>query len=323
MHAECYKSTTSMCLLGLWFWRYLHSVCYPSYHAYISDLCYVTSHIQLVLLLYVTEWMTDGCETDLAEMDEGVVTCNCNHLTNFAILVVSIPSVYVCVSVCVCVCVCVCWPSESMLSKDAHTFTTGSNSTVCIPMIMYLFLSRTSAQDFRMTACHLVQFKLHCKYSPLSEQSFPSLELLLPFSPYWFSSELVQNWMHSPKTVPLFCVYLAMYTFLDSNIKISITQETSRTRYHHISHPALHSPILFDDCLCVWHWPNKCLWRLRICVSSDPLLYAGSCDVHGGRGCAHVSEADSRLWQNLHHVLCCCITYMLVWVYNSMQITLY
>ena len=52
------------------------------------------------MLLCVTEWTTDGCETDLAEVDEGVVTCSCNHLTNFAILVVSIPSV------CVCVCVC-------------------------------------------------------------------------------------------------------------------------------------------------------------------------------------------------------------------------
>ena len=37
--------------------------------------------------------------TDLAEVDGGVVTCRCTHLTNFAILVVSIPSV------CVCVCV--------------------------------------------------------------------------------------------------------------------------------------------------------------------------------------------------------------------------
>ena len=35
--------------------------------------------------------------TDLAEVDGGVVTCRCTHLTNFAILVVSIPSVCVCV----------------------------------------------------------------------------------------------------------------------------------------------------------------------------------------------------------------------------------
>ena len=28
MHAECHKSTTSICLLGFWFWRYSHSVCY-------------------------------------------------------------------------------------------------------------------------------------------------------------------------------------------------------------------------------------------------------------------------------------------------------
>ena len=33
-----------------------------------------------------TEWTTDGCETDLPEVNEGVVTCNCSHLTNFAVL---------------------------------------------------------------------------------------------------------------------------------------------------------------------------------------------------------------------------------------------
>ena len=119
-----------------------------------------------------------------------------------------------------------------------------------------------------------------------------------------------------------FHVYLAICTPSQYNMKIYITQETSRTRCHHISHPALHSSILFDDCLCVWYWPNKCLWRLRICVISDPLLYAGSCDVHGSRGCVHVSEADHCLWPNLHQVLCCCITYMLVWVYNSMRLSL-
>ena len=64
------------------------------------------------MLLNVTEWTTEGCETDLAEVDEGVVTCNCNHLTNFAILVVSIPSV--------CVCVCVCKSELPMGSIAAH-----------------------------------------------------------------------------------------------------------------------------------------------------------------------------------------------------------
>ena len=76
-----------------------------------SLICVTSCPIQLVLLLYVAEWTTEGCETDLAEVDEGVVTCNCNHLTNFAVLVVSIPSVCVCVCVCVCVwvcCGCVC-----------------------------------------------------------------------------------------------------------------------------------------------------------------------------------------------------------------------
>ena len=31
-------------------------------------------------------WTTDGCE--LTGIDDNVVTCQCNHLTNFAVLVV-------------------------------------------------------------------------------------------------------------------------------------------------------------------------------------------------------------------------------------------
>ena len=71
-----------------------------------SLICVTSCPIQLVWLLYVAEWTTEGCETDLGEVD-GVVTCNCNHLTNFAVLVVSIPSVCVCVCVCVYCVVCV------------------------------------------------------------------------------------------------------------------------------------------------------------------------------------------------------------------------
>ena len=33
------------------------------------------------------DWTAEGCETDAGS--DGVVTCNCTHLTNFAILVVS------------------------------------------------------------------------------------------------------------------------------------------------------------------------------------------------------------------------------------------
>ena len=32
------------------------------------------------------DWITDGCTTLVGE--DGIVTCNCNHLTNFAVLVV-------------------------------------------------------------------------------------------------------------------------------------------------------------------------------------------------------------------------------------------
>lgn len=34
------------------------------------------------------DWTTEGCRTDIGE--DGIVTCSCNHLTNFAILVVSL-----------------------------------------------------------------------------------------------------------------------------------------------------------------------------------------------------------------------------------------
>ena len=37
-------------------------------------------------------WTPDGCE--LVEENGGVFTCHCNHLTNFAVLVVSLSSVF-------------------------------------------------------------------------------------------------------------------------------------------------------------------------------------------------------------------------------------
>ena len=40
-----------------------------------------------VALCYI-EWTTEGCQT--TEVNDSVVICNCNHLTNFAILMVSI-----------------------------------------------------------------------------------------------------------------------------------------------------------------------------------------------------------------------------------------
>ena len=52
--------------------------------ANISNLC------DLISYFTYTEWTTEGCVTDLSEVNESVVTCNCNHLTNFAILVVSL-----------------------------------------------------------------------------------------------------------------------------------------------------------------------------------------------------------------------------------------
>lgn len=37
---------------------------------------------------FCTEWTTEGCQT--AELNGSVVTCYCNHITNFAVLVVSV-----------------------------------------------------------------------------------------------------------------------------------------------------------------------------------------------------------------------------------------
>ena len=48
----------------------------------------------LVLICVMLEWTAEGCETNW-DINGSVVTCNCNHLTNFAILVsTSMASVY-------------------------------------------------------------------------------------------------------------------------------------------------------------------------------------------------------------------------------------
>ena len=51
----------------------------------IQVICIISCFIAYFIFTY-TEWTAEGCETDLSEVNEGVVTCNCNHLTNFAVL---------------------------------------------------------------------------------------------------------------------------------------------------------------------------------------------------------------------------------------------
>ena len=34
------------------------------------------------------DWTTEGCTINVTQLEEGIVTCSCNHLTNFAVLVV-------------------------------------------------------------------------------------------------------------------------------------------------------------------------------------------------------------------------------------------
>ena len=111
-------------------------------------------------------------------------------------------------------------------------------------------ICRISAQGSRIV-CHLL-YTHHCNHSLLLGWSFPSLELLLPLSPCFCSSE--------SQLKSGYCLFsYSMYALLDSvpstrcTMNISIIQETSRARCHQVSHPALHSTILHADCLCVWY----------------------------------------------------------------------
>ena len=58
-------------------------------HLYAYNSSEVYTHLSQFSYFMYAEWTTDGCMTDLAEVNEGLVTCYCNHLTNFAVLVVS------------------------------------------------------------------------------------------------------------------------------------------------------------------------------------------------------------------------------------------
>ena len=103
-----------------------------------------------------TEWTTEGCET--VEVNRGIVTCNCTHLTNFAILVVSTN--------------CVAYRLYVLRIRMARS-------------VIHL-TSRISAQGFRTVNCLYMH---HWQHSPLLEWSFPSLALLPPLSPCFCSSE--------------------------------------------------------------------------------------------------------------------------------------
>ena len=51
---------------------------------YKRNISHIANSVALCLLHNI-EWTTEGCVA--AEVNGDVVTCNCNHLTNFAILV--------------------------------------------------------------------------------------------------------------------------------------------------------------------------------------------------------------------------------------------
>ena len=54
----------------------------------VLPISLLLSYFLTIPLIHYAEWRTEGCVT--AEVNGSVVTCNCNHLTNFAILVVSV-----------------------------------------------------------------------------------------------------------------------------------------------------------------------------------------------------------------------------------------
>ena len=59
-------------------------------HLYVYNDSEVYTHLSIQFSYFTyTEWTKNGCVTDLAEVNEGLVTCYCNYLTNFAVLVVS------------------------------------------------------------------------------------------------------------------------------------------------------------------------------------------------------------------------------------------
>ena len=77
-----------MRLLGFWYCRYTLSIGIAVLLVLLTIHKINISHIAnsvALCLLHNTEWTTEGCVT--AEVNGDVVTCNCNHLTNFAILV--------------------------------------------------------------------------------------------------------------------------------------------------------------------------------------------------------------------------------------------
>ena len=58
------------------------SVLYLQFTAPGSEVCVSWSFT-------LQDWTPEGCTIDVTQLDEGIVTCSCNHLTNFAILVVT------------------------------------------------------------------------------------------------------------------------------------------------------------------------------------------------------------------------------------------
>ena len=79
----------NVCTLGLAFLSLSHQFYKATMHALNKH------HTHHWLIMCYTEWTTEGCQT---AVNGDVVTCTCNHLTNFAILVVSISfPVHLCV----------------------------------------------------------------------------------------------------------------------------------------------------------------------------------------------------------------------------------
>ena len=141
-------------------------------------------------------------------------------------------------------------------------------------------LCRTSVQDFRT----VLQETLRLCYNgfPLLEWLFPSLELLLAFSPYCFSSESVQNWSQSPKTVFMLyaCIAIHFIYYLAGNSgnKFPPYSTSSSAYLYFVCWSSLYAVLtkqLYTEAvwLCqLWsttsHWWLWCSWGQRLCSCS-------------------------------------------------------
>ena len=215
-------------------------------------------------------WTPQGCTTSVGK--NGVVICSCNHLTNFAVLVVccetitnsnAITIIYIMQDICL--------RQESCERSKVQPFLT-TVSYVGIPISIVCLI---------MTIAVLTSFK-------------------------WVSSELYYAWISlcwsSLDVCPTVMHVMMQETSSERHLKLS---------YPTIYCLALHvsSILTTGDIEC--RKSSYYLWRLFVCVCPCALLYLGSCDVDGSWGSPHVSEGCHCLCSHIKEVHYHCISRLL------------